>query len=76
MYKTGERMKITMIICNKTNEVIWNAFRLANIMLEEMDDVTIFLNGPAVEYEKGDSEQFPLLTLAKTFTLSEGVLLA
>ena len=69
-------MNITMIICNKTNEVIWNAFRLANIMLEEMDDVTIFLNGPAVEYEKGDSEQFPLLTLAKTFTLSEGVLLA
>ena len=45
-------------------------------MLEGMDDVTIFLNGPAVEYEKGDSEQFPLLTLAKTFTLSEGVLLA
>ena len=69
-------MKITMIICNKTTEVIWNAFRLANIMLEEMDDVTIFLNGPAVEYEKGDSEQFPLLTLAKKFTLSEGVLLA
>ncbi len=69
-------MKITMIICNKTNEVIWNAFKLANIMLEKMDDVTIFLNGPAVEYEKGDSDQFPLLTLAKTFTLSEGVLLA
>ncbi len=69
-------MKITMIICNKKNEVIWNAFRLANIMLEKMDDVTIFLNGPAVEYEKGDSDQFPLLTLAKTFTLSEGVLLA
>ncbi len=69
-------MKITMIICDKTNEVIWNAFRLANIMLEGMDDVTIFMNGPAVEYEKGDSEQFPLLTLAKTFTLSEGVLLA
>ena len=69
-------MKITMIICNITNEVIWNAFRLANIMLEGMDDVTIFLNGPAVKYEKGDSEQFPLLTLAKTFTLSEGVLLA
>jgi len=69
-------MKITMIICTKTNEVIWNVFRLANIMLEGMDDVTIFLNGPAVEYEQGDSEQFPLLTLAKTFTLSEGVLLA
>jgi hypothetical protein len=41
-----------------------------------MDDVTIFLNGPAVEYEKSDSEYFPLQILAKNFTLSEGVLLA
>ena len=46
------------------------------MMLEGMDDVTIFLDGPAVEYEKSDSEQFPLQTLAKTFTLSEGILLA
>ena len=69
-------MKIAMIICNYTDEVIWNAFRLANIMLEEMDDVSIFLNGPSVKYESLDSSQFPLLELAKIFTLSEGQLFA
>ncbi len=69
-------MKVGMIICQNTPDVIWNAFRLANIMLEEMDDVSIFLNGPSVTYEKSDSEIFPLKELAKIFTLSEGSLFA
>ena len=37
-----------------------------------MEDVSIFLNGPSVQYETFDSEQFPLKELAKIFTLSEG----
>ncbi len=69
-------MKISLIICHDIPEVIWNAFRLANMMLEEMEDVTIFFNGPSVKYESMDSNQFPLVELAKIFTLSEGVLLA
>lgn len=69
-------MKIGMIVCQETPEVIWNAFRLANMMLEGMEDVTIFLNGPSVKYENLDSSQFPLNELAKLFTLSEGILLA
>ncbi len=69
-------MKILMILCQDIPEVLWNSFRLANIMLEEMNDVTIFLNGPSVKYENLDSEQFPLKTLAKTFVLSEGQLFA
>ncbi len=69
-------MKITMVICQDVPEVLWNAFRLANMMLEEMDDVNIFLNGPSVQYEELDSEQFPLKKLAKIFTLSEGQLFA
>lgn len=69
-------MKITMIICQDIPEVIWNAFRLANMMLEGMEDVAIFLNGPSVNYEKMDSREFPLLALSKIFTLSEGELLA
>lgn len=74
--KRKKQMKCTFIICQKTPEVIWNAFRLANMMLEGMEDVSIFLNGPSVRYEELDSEQFPLKELAKVFTLSEGVLLA
>jgi uncharacterized protein involved in oxidation of intracellular sulfur len=69
-------MKIALILCHDIPEVIWNAFRLANMMLEEMEDVTIFLNGPSVNYQSMDTEQFPFLELSKIFTLSEGVLLA
>ena len=69
-------MKIAMILCQDTPEVLWNAFRLANMMLEGMEDVSIFLNGPSVKYEDSDSETFPLKQLAKIFTLSEGELLA
>ena len=69
-------MHIGMMISSGDPEVIWNAFRLGNLMLERMDEVTIFLNGPAVRYEALSSEPFPLAALAKVFTLSEGVLLA
>ena len=69
-------MQVLMIICQDTPEVIWNAFRLGNLMLEGMEDVSIFFNGPAVKYEESDSEKFPLKELAKTFTLSEGRLFA
>lgn len=69
-------MKITMMICSGNAEVVWNAFRLANIMLENMEDVSIFLNGSSVKYQALDSGQFPLMELAKIFTLSEGQLLA
>ncbi len=69
-------MKIAMMVTQENPEVVWNAFRLANMMLEGMDDVSIFLNGPSVKFEESDSPQFPLKELAKIFTLSEGVLLA
>jgi uncharacterized protein involved in oxidation of intracellular sulfur len=72
----GKTMRVAMVVSQNTPEVVWNAFRLANIMLEEMDDVSIFLNGPSVEYEKFDSDQFSLKELAKIFTLSEGNLFA
>jgi uncharacterized protein involved in oxidation of intracellular sulfur len=69
-------MKTTLMVCSGDPEVMWNAFRMGNLMLEQMDDVTMFLNGPAVRYAALASEQFPLVELAKVFTLSEGVLLA
>jgi len=69
-------MHIALMVCSDNSEVVWNAFRMGNIMLEQMDDVTMFLNGPAVRYASLASEDFPLAELAKVFTLSEGVLLA
>ena len=69
-------MKNTLMVCSGDPEVVWNAFRMGNLMLEQMDDVTIFLNGSAVRYASLASVTFPLIELAKLFTLSEGVLLA
>ncbi len=69
-------MKILFVVCNSDPEIIWNAFRLANIMLEQGEDVTIFLNGASVKYGSLSSGKFPLNDLAKIFTLSEGILSA
>lgn len=69
-------MNVGMVISQGEPEVLWNGFRFANLMLNEFHEVTIFLNGPAVEFRRKDSERFPIKELAKVFTLSEGVLLA
>ncbi|MFP4084430.1 MAG: hypothetical protein ACLFP9_05840 [Desulfonatronovibrio sp.] len=69
-------MNCAMVVSTPDPEVIWNTFRLGNLMLNNDDDVSIFLNGPAVDYTKGDSEQFPIIEQAKIFTLSEGSLTA
>lgn len=69
-------MNITLVACSDNPEILWNVFRLGNLMLEKMDDVTIFLNGPSVSYSQIATQEFPLLDLAKLFTLSDGVLLA
>lgn len=65
-----------MIVCTDNPEILWNVFRMGILMLEKMDDVTIFLNGPSVSYIQIGTKEFPLSDLAKTFCLSEGALLA
>ena len=67
-------MHILMILSSTDPEIKWNAVRFGNHLLNEGDEVTIFLNGPAVDLFHGDSEQFPIAEQAKLFTLSEGVL--
>ena len=69
-------MNIALIACSDNPEILWNCFRLGNLMLEQMDEVTIFLDGPSVNYAALSSEQYPVTDLAKLFTLSEGVLQA
>ncbi|MCF8031118.1 MAG: sulfur reduction protein DsrE [Desulfohalobiaceae bacterium] len=69
-------MNNMIIVSQAEPEVLWNAFRFANLMLNNDDDVSIFLNGPAVRYLEGDSTTFPIKEQANIFTLSEGELLA
>ena len=52
-----------------------NAFRFANLCLNNGDDVTLFLNAHAVAYHEVDSPKYKLEELLKTFALSDGVLL-
>ena len=42
-------MKIAVMICQDTPEVLWSAFRLGNMMIEGREDVSIFMNGPSVK---------------------------
>jgi uncharacterized protein involved in oxidation of intracellular sulfur len=60
-------MNFILIACNDNPEILWNVFRLGNLMLEEGDDVTIFLNGPSVTYNALTSKDFPISDLAKLF---------
>lgn len=69
-------MNILIILSSNDPEVKWNAVRFGNYLLGEGDDVTIFLNGPAVQLTGGESPLFPILEQAKLFTLSEGSLAA
>lgn len=69
-------MNITLIACSDNPEIIWNCFRMGNLMLEQMDEVTIFLNGPSVNCASLSSEKYPIQDQAKLFILSEGVLQA
>jgi uncharacterized protein involved in oxidation of intracellular sulfur len=69
-------MKIGVLISTGDPETLWNAFRFANLCLNEMNDVTIFLNAKAVAYESADSEKFNIKEQAKAFVLAEGKLLA
>jgi len=69
-------VRILLILSSPDPEIKWNAVRFGNFLLNANDDVTIFLNGPAVDLVAGDSERFPIAEQAKIFTLSEGVLAA
>ncbi len=69
-------MQILIVLSSPDPEIKWNAVRFGNFLLTEGEDVTIFLNGPAVNLYAGESPAFPIAEQAKLFSLSEGVLAA
>ena len=69
-------MQVLILLSSIDPEIKWNAVRLGNFLLNEGDEVTMFLNGPGVDLFQGDSQQFPIVEQTKLFTLSEGVLAA
>lgn len=69
-------MQVLLVISSDAPEIKWNAVRLGNFLLNQNEEVTIFLNGAATDLYQGDSESFPIREQAKLFALSEGVLAA
>lgn len=67
-------MQILIVMSSADPEIKWNALRFGNFLLNEGEEVTIFLNGPATDLYSGDSPKFPLVEQAKLFALSDGVL--
>lgn len=69
-------MHVLIVISSPDPEIKWNALRFANVLLNEGEEVTVFLNGPATDVYAGDSPQFPIREQVKLFSLSEGQLFA
>ncbi len=67
-------MQVLIVLSSPDPEIKWNALRFGNFLLNEGEEVTIFLNGPGTDLFSGDSATFPLAEQAKLFTLSEGLL--
>lgn len=53
-------MKLAIILSTKNAETNWNALRLANLALKKGDEVSVFLLGEAVEYDKVDQGRFDI----------------
>jgi uncharacterized protein involved in oxidation of intracellular sulfur len=69
-------MNVLLIVSSKDPEIKWNAVRFGNFLLNAGEDVSIFLNGPGSSLYDGDCTTLPIKETAKTFTLSDGLLLA
>jgi uncharacterized protein involved in oxidation of intracellular sulfur len=69
-------MKILITLTSPDPEIKWNTVRLGNFLLNADEEVTLFLNGPAVNLYAGESERFPITEQARLFSLSEGTLVA
>ena len=55
------------IISTDEGETIYNAMRLANVAVGKGDEVSVFMLGRGVLYEKSHSEQFKVLEEVEKF---------
>jgi len=54
-------MKLLMIIASDDGETIYNAMRLANVACGQGDEVSVFMLGKGVTFERSGSEQFDVM---------------
>jgi uncharacterized protein involved in oxidation of intracellular sulfur len=54
-------MKTLIIISSDDGETIYNAMRLANVAVQKDDEVSVFMLGKGVLFEKSGTEQFNVM---------------
>lgn len=61
-------MKILFIIATDDGETIYNAMRLANVGVEKGDEVSVFMLGKGVLFEKSGNEKFDVMAQVEKFS--------
>jgi len=65
-------MKLGIVIYSNDPETVWNAFRLGNFALHEVDEVKVFLLGKGVEAESLDTDKFKVTDQMREFISNKG----
>jgi len=60
-------MKVLFIISTDDAETSYNAMRLANVAVEKEDEVSVFMLGKGVLYEKSSNDQFNVVEQVRKF---------
>ena len=60
-------MKVLFIITTDDGETIFNAMRLANTAVKKGDEVSVFMLGKGVLFEKSGNEQFDVMDQIQRF---------
>jgi uncharacterized protein involved in oxidation of intracellular sulfur len=60
-------MKVLFIISTEDGETIYNAMRLANVAVNKGDEVSVFMLGKGVLYEKSSNEHFNVIDQVNQF---------
>lgn len=60
-------MKMLIIISTDDAETIYNAMRLANVAVKKQDEVSVFMLGKGVLYEKASTAEFNVMQEMERF---------
>ena len=60
-------MKVLFIISTDEGETIYNAMRLANVAVKKGDEVSVFMLGKGVLFEKSGNEEFDVMQEVNQF---------
>ena len=62
-----KNMNVLFIISTDDSETSYNAMRLANVAVKKGDEVSVFMLGKGVLYEKSSNDQFNVIELVNQF---------